>query len=143
MLLHESYHPDFLRNTLDRDYFFDRLWQRVPEQPFLKKVIAVEQEDLHNGDIPLFTTTPSTRDIYSSKGTCIPDFCSVPGIEPVKERIQNLCDADLERQIWFIQASFAAATLSQDHTLQNLNAYFSNLPNLNSITGGITRLLAK
>jgi type 2 lantibiotic biosynthesis protein LanM len=116
MLLHESYHPDFLRNTLDRDSFFDRLWQRVPEQPFLKKVIPAEQEDLHDGDIPLFTTTPSTRDIYSSKGTCIPAFCSVPGIEPVKERLQNLCDGDLERQIWFIQASFAAASLSQKHS---------------------------
>lgn len=51
LLLQDSFHPDLLRNALDRDRFFDRLWQEVPRRPHLTKVILVERDDLWQGDI--------------------------------------------------------------------------------------------
>ncbi|HZR40603.1 MAG TPA: type 2 lanthipeptide synthetase LanM family protein [Ktedonobacteraceae bacterium] len=115
LLLHESLHPDLLRNTLDRDYFFDRLWQQAPKRPDLIKVIAAERDDLHDGDIPMFTTTPTTRDILTSRGVRIANFCAVSSMEKVTERLQGLGEADLERQIWFIRASLATVHLNQGH----------------------------
>jgi type 2 lantibiotic biosynthesis protein LanM len=37
LLLSNSYHPDLLRNALDRDSFLDKLWLAVEENPYLKK----------------------------------------------------------------------------------------------------------
>jgi type 2 lantibiotic biosynthesis protein LanM len=52
LLLRESFHPDVLRNALDRDRFFDHLWATVEDTPHLVKVIPAECQDLRNGDIP-------------------------------------------------------------------------------------------
>ena len=53
-LLSESFHPDVLRDALDRDQFFDLLWGDVPENRYLGWVVADECRDLLNGDVPLF-----------------------------------------------------------------------------------------
>jgi type 2 lantibiotic biosynthesis protein LanM len=50
-LLFESFHPDLLRDSLERERFLDRLWIAVLERPYLDKVIAAEQADLLQGDI--------------------------------------------------------------------------------------------
>jgi hypothetical protein len=48
-LLQESFHPDVLRDALDRDRLFDRLWGWVKDCPPLARVIPSEREDLWNG----------------------------------------------------------------------------------------------
>src|SRR5262249_38292189 len=63
VLLHESFHPDVLRDALDRDRLWDRLWATVPGNARLAAVISFERADLEQGDIPLFTTKPSSRDL--------------------------------------------------------------------------------
>ncbi len=112
LLLQESFHPDLLRVALDRDRFFDRLWQEVPYRDDLIPVIPAERDDLWQGDIPMFTTRPTSRDLWSSTNQRIADFFAEPGMVLVQRRLQQLSEEDLARQLWFIRASLT--TLSMD-----------------------------
>jgi type 2 lantibiotic biosynthesis protein LanM len=118
-LLFESYHPDLLRDTLERDRFFDHLWRRVKAQPHLKQFVKAERADLHNGDIPFFTTRPDTRSIYTSQRACLTDLLEEPSLEATKRRVRQLSEEDLTRQLWFIQASFAATSRGNRHSSQS------------------------
>ncbi len=112
--LMESFHPDLLRNALERDRFFDRLWVSIDQRAFLSRVIPAEQKDLLAGDIPMFTTRPDSKDLFTSRGEVINDFFDEPSLESVKRRIQQLDKADMDRQLWFIRASFAAISMGTD-----------------------------
>lgn len=114
LLLHESFHPDLLRNGLDRDRFFDRLWVGIEERPYLAKVITSEQQDLQEGDIPMFTTRPDSRDIWTSRGEKIPEFLDEQGLNLVRRRMQQLGQQDLKRQLWFINASLTTLSMEAD-----------------------------
>jgi type 2 lantibiotic biosynthesis protein LanM len=113
-LLHASYHPDMLRNALDRDRLFDRLWGGIEDSPYLAKVIAAEREALQVGDIPMFTTRPASCDLWSVSGERIPDFFGEPGLIAAKRRIQGLSEKDLAQQLWFIQGSLATLRKASD-----------------------------
>ena len=106
-LLYESLHPDLLRNTIDRDLFFDKLWLDVKQSPSLAEVIKYEKEDLFNGDIPLFLTRPGSCDLWSSCGEKIARFFDKSGMNLVRDRLQHLNEQDLAHQVWVIRASLA------------------------------------
>lgn len=111
-LLQESLHPDLLRNALERDRFYDRLWARIEQRPYLGKVIPAECEDLHRGDIPNFTARANSLDLFKSTGERIADFYNQSGLDLVLERVRHLSEDDLARQLWFVRGSLA--TLSMD-----------------------------
>jgi type 2 lantibiotic biosynthesis protein LanM len=110
-LLLESFHPDLLRNALERDRFFDRLWVPIEENPYLVKVIPAERKDLEKGDTPMFTTRPNSRALGSSSNEQIADFFVESGMDLVKRRLQQLSEQDLARQIWFIRASLTSLSI--------------------------------
>lgn len=105
MLLGESFHPDVLRNALDRDRLLDRLWLAVEHLPHLAKLIPVEREDLLKGDIPMFTTRPESKNFWTSSGRQIVNFLDEPSLVSVRRRVQQLSEDDLTRQLWIIRAS--------------------------------------
>lgn len=113
-LLAESFHPDVLRNALERDRLFDKLWLAVEHLPHLAKLIPAEGQDLLKGDIPLFTTRPDSKDLWASSGQKIADFLDESGLASVQRRLQQLCEADLQRQLWIIRASFTSLYLSTE-----------------------------
>lgn len=113
MLLHDSFHPDLLRDALDRDRYFDRLWVGIEEQPALERVVAFEHRDLWRDDVPYFTSSPSSRDLWAADGERIPDFFPRPALDSVRERIRDLSEADLERQTWLAVLSIGARTAFQ------------------------------
>ena len=108
LILTESYHPDVLRTALDRDRLLDRLWVEVEFRSHLEKVIPAEHADLSRGDIPVFTTRPGSRDLWTSNNERIPDFFEVPSMEMVHQRLKQMGDDDLIRQEWFIRGSMTA-----------------------------------
>ncbi len=116
----DSFHPNVLRDALDRDRLLDRLWVGAEQRPHIAKIIPAEQADLQSGDIPVFKTTPATCDLFASDGSLISGFLDKPGLEMVNKRIQHLDDEDLEKQIWIIRASFAAMALGIDKVGQPL-----------------------
>ncbi|HEX7331906.1 MAG TPA: type 2 lanthipeptide synthetase LanM family protein [Pyrinomonadaceae bacterium] len=110
-LLHEGTHPDFLRDGLDRERFFDRLWLQVEQQPYLERIIPAEREDLENGDIPMFTTRAGSCDLWTSSHQRIPDFFQESGFSRVQRVLRRMSDADLAQQVWFIRASFTSLSM--------------------------------
>ena len=114
VLLTESFHPDVLRDALDRDLLFDRLWVGIDEQPVLARVIAAEHSDLHAGDIPAFTACPAAVDLWTSRGERIAGFFSEPSFLAVQRRIATLDEADLERQATLLRLSLGTQLLNRD-----------------------------
>jgi type 2 lantibiotic biosynthesis protein LanM len=107
LLLRQSFHPDLLRDALDRDRFFDRLWMGVEHAPYLLKVVPAECQDLRNGDIPLFTTRPASRTLWTSAHEPLADFFDESGMTLVQRRLRRLSDEDYAQQLWIIRASLA------------------------------------
>jgi type 2 lantibiotic biosynthesis protein LanM len=104
-LREEGYHPDVLRDALDRDRLLDRLWAAVDTAPAFAAVVGHEQRDLRNGDIPFFTTRTGSRDLWPSSGEPIRDFFPESGLDRVRRRIEKFSESDLRQQGWFVRAS--------------------------------------
>ena len=113
-LLYESFHPDLLRSAVDRDLFFDRLWLVVPERSFMRDVVTSEQEDIQQGDIPVFNTRPDTLDLWDAQGRAIRGVLIESGMAAVRQRIAQLSEEDLQRQVWYIRASMATLGMDAD-----------------------------
>jgi type 2 lantibiotic biosynthesis protein LanM len=107
VLLYESFHPDVLRDALERDRLFDHLWAGVERSPSLAKAIPSEIEDLQHGDIPIFTTYPGSLDLWTSGRHRLTGFFAESGMALVRHRIQALDECDRARQCWMIRASLA------------------------------------
>lgn len=114
-LLRESYHPDVLRDALDRDRLFDLLWVEVADDSDLAQVIRIERAELLRGDIPRFIARPGSRDLWISDSERIPDFFSAPSLSIVRHRIRQLNSQDCARQEWFIRASLASLPAAETH----------------------------
>ncbi|MEA5617255.1 type 2 lanthipeptide synthetase LanM family protein [Cronbergia sp. UHCC 0137] len=115
LLLRESYHPDVLRDGLERDRLFDKLWVDVQNRPILSQIIHSESQALWQGDIPLFTTYPHTRDLWSQNTDLhLPNFFAQSGMELVHQRLQHLSIEDLQRQQWFIKAALATLEMGNN-----------------------------
>lgn len=114
VLLFESFHPSLLRDALDRDRFFDYLWGEVKRHPFFARLLPAELQDLFHGDIPVFTTFPDSRTIFTSERTPLVDFFDMPPLERVRQRIQHLDEDDLFRQIWVIEASLTTLLMDRE-----------------------------
>jgi len=117
LFLYESFHPDLLRDALERERFFDRLWVGIEERPHVCRVVAAERADLLEGDLPKFTTRADSRDIWSSAGERIAAFFDESGLTLVRRRLKRLCDEDLARQVWFIRASLATLASGEEDWL--------------------------
>jgi type 2 lantibiotic biosynthesis protein LanM len=110
----QSYHPDYLRDGLDRDRLLDRLWTGVDENAHLLRFIHGERRDLLEGDIPIFTTHPASSDVFTSDGQRVEAFFEKTGMELSRALIENLSDEDRRRQVWFIGASMATLDLGAE-----------------------------
>jgi type 2 lantibiotic biosynthesis protein LanM len=115
VLLAESFHPNLLRDALNRERFFDRLWLGVDSSSALTQLIPAERADLLRGDIPLFTARPESLNLWTSWGERLPAFFARSSLELVYEGLQQLNEADLQQQIWFIRASFANEAGQRGH----------------------------
>jgi class II lanthipeptide synthase len=114
LLLIESFHPDVLRDALDRDLLFDRLWVGVEDQPALARVVAFEHRDLRAGDIPAFEARPSSTDLWTSRGERVPGFFEETAMATVRRRIGALGEDDLRRQLTLLRLSLGTQLLNND-----------------------------
>ena len=115
-LLQDSYHPDALRDALDRNCLLDRLWIGIEQRPHLELIISAEQADLIAGDIPIFTTHADSHDLFTSRGEALAEFFAESGLEMARKRISCFDEQDLERQTWVIRASFTSLSIGIDQT---------------------------
>jgi type 2 lantibiotic biosynthesis protein LanM len=111
MLLSQTLHPDYLRDALDLDRLLDRLWAGVEDNAYLLRLLPAERRDLMEGDIPIFTTRPECKDLFTSVGEKIEGFFTKTGMVLSRETVERLGAEDLRRQVWFIKASIATLDL--------------------------------
>jgi class II lanthipeptide synthase len=119
-LLSESFHPDLLRDALERDCFFDHLWREAELHPYLAQIIPAEQRDLLRGDVPLFSTFPDSRTIFTSEKEPLVDFLDIPSLELVRQQIQQLDERDITKQVWIIEASLATLLMGREDTIERV-----------------------
>lgn len=113
-LLQYSFHPEVLRDALDRDRLFDQLWSRAEQDPTWMPVVAAERRQLLQGDIPRFTTRAGSRDLRVGRTRWLPEFIGVSGLAMARQRLSLFREEDLQRQLWFIRGSFANLALTED-----------------------------
>ena len=114
-VLEDSFHPDLLRDALDRERFFDRLWVGIEDAPHVARTIRAEKEDLDNADIPLFTTRPDSTDLWTSRGERIAGVLREPALASVRRGVERLSPQDLDMQRWFIKASLSTLSTGRYH----------------------------
>jgi type 2 lantibiotic biosynthesis protein LanM len=112
-LLTESYHPNLLRDALDRERLFDNLWSETDKNPVLKRLISYERADLWRNDVPVFTARPASSHLWSSTNDVIPDCLHQTPLSLVQTRLQQMGADDLKRQTWFIRAAMTALAMEE------------------------------
>jgi type 2 lantibiotic biosynthesis protein LanM len=117
-LLKICQHPDQLRNALDKDEALESLWLGVTKYAHLRRLIPAELIDLRNGDIPVFTSRPDSRELWSSTGERIGDFFAAPAMTIVRDGLSRLGEEDLTQQVKFIRIAIESS--GGGHQTRNL-----------------------
>jgi type 2 lantibiotic biosynthesis protein LanM len=130
-LLDDSFHPNVLRDSLDRERLFDRLWLDVYLRPELGRVITYERSALWENDIPLFVTRPDSRNVWSSRGEEITNFFPQTAMELVRGRFRRLSHRQKQQQAWLIGGSMATLVMGKDR-LDGSIIDLPTLPRLNT-----------
>ncbi|WP_016699813.1 type 2 lanthipeptide synthetase LanM family protein [Actinoalloteichus spitiensis] len=110
-LLAESTHPDAVRSGADRD----RAFAVLSQSPELRDLVACEVAELWRGDVPLFTTTPDSRDVHTGSGRVVPDRLPVAGLDAVLGKVRALDEVDRRNQEWLIRAALDTRTTAVSH----------------------------
>lgn len=114
-LLAESTDPDLMRDARDRDTALNVLCQVPVRDPLRHGLAPHEVADLWTGDIPLLTSRPASRAIWTSAGVCVPDVLDRPGLDRVFDKLAALGEVDKRDQEWIISASLAARRARGGH----------------------------
>lgn len=113
--IYDSFRPELLRDALERERHFDRLWVGIQWQPHMVRLIPAERADLLNGDVPFFTTRPQLRSLFTSQGEVIAEFFQESGLHQAQKRLSSLGEQDLARQVWVINASLVCLVKDTSH----------------------------
>lgn len=114
-LLDESTHPDLLRDARDRDEALDVLHEVSVCHPLWRQLVQHELADLWNGDIPLMTSRPAARDIWTSTGHRLPGLLDRAGMSSVRDKVAAMGAMDRRDQEWIISASMAVRRSQAGH----------------------------
>lgn len=119
-ILRTSFHPDLLRDALDRERHFDALWRDVPDWPSLAGCVEYERADLWRNDIPVFTTRTDSAALTASDHQPVDGFTLVTGMQRLRERLAELGEADLARQRWLMAGALGTSALDTSDDLSVL-----------------------
>ncbi|MDY7094795.1 MAG: type 2 lanthipeptide synthetase LanM family protein [Acidobacteriota bacterium] len=114
-MLVEATHPILLRDALDRERFLDRLWLGTLKNKTISHLVAHEKRDLACNDVPLFTTRPGSRDLFSAPGVPVSDFLECCPMDAVRARIEAMDARDMEWQRRLIRGSLTALGMGEGH----------------------------
>ncbi len=116
-ILRESYHPDLLRNALDRDRLIDRLWfgfERTKFPDIALRLIPQERESIWRGDLPYFTNRLGSRDVPLEDGGELSNIFIRSGFDMVRRYLGFFSQDDLQKQLDFIHKSLIGLEMSSD-----------------------------
>ncbi|MEB6613501.1 type 2 lanthipeptide synthetase LanM family protein [Staphylococcus pasteuri] len=136
-LLDLSYHPDFLRNQIDRDFLFARLYQDAINDNSLTSLISQEINQLNEGNIPFFNTLTNSKDIYINQKK-LSNFFQNSGYKESIKKLHSLSWEDYYFQENIIKGSLLGVDFKQDINISKLS---NNSPSLLEKAESIADLL--
>lgn len=95
-MISNTYHPDYLRDSLDREQVLENIWS-VPYDS--KEIIKSEYEDMINDDIPIFFCNVNKRDLVDSKDRTYTNIFKTDSYSKLISRISNLDMNEVNKQI--------------------------------------------
>ncbi|MFG6367310.1 MAG: type 2 lantipeptide synthetase LanM family protein [Lachnospiraceae bacterium] len=103
MLLHLSYHPDFMQDGFHRELFLCSLFKNVSliNKPY--EIVDAEIEDMLHMDIPYFKVKANETILRNGRGKYIKDYFSDTCIEKVCKKIMQLDMEDKKQQELYIR----------------------------------------
>ncbi|MFD2655622.1 type 2 lanthipeptide synthetase LanM family protein [Gracilibacillus thailandensis] len=104
-LLELSLHPRFLHNYIDREVFLAKIWEDAISNEWYEKIARHEFQDLTNGDIPLFSLSIKSCDLFSSTKEKIKNYFNKTPFEVVQQKLNKMDSADLDFQKKLIDLS--------------------------------------
>ncbi|KKO53255.1 type 2 lanthipeptide synthetase LanM family protein [Paenibacillus sp. DMB20] len=108
-LIRTLYHPDLLRDELDRKVVVHRLWLQCLADPKQLKLVPHEMRDIEDGDVPIFYTCPAEKDAWASNNERIPLLFEQTGIDVVINKIEKMGEKDLREQLQLLHMSVLAS----------------------------------
>lgn len=136
-LLGDSTAPDLLRDAGDREAALGALTMSRASHPGWRRLVPHELADLRAGNIPLLTSRPAARSVWTSGGIQLPEVVDQPGINRVLGKVASLSEVDRRDQEWV-----ASATLAALRSRGAPHAVASPLASLTSVAAEPARLLA-
>ncbi|HDR4605535.1 type 2 lanthipeptide synthetase LanM family protein [Bacillus cereus] len=95
-MLANTYHPDYLRDSLNREQVLENIWVHPFER---KEFIKSEMEDILNNDIPIFFSYASSKDIIDSNGKLHKNVMEISGYERFITKLKELNPFLIEQQV--------------------------------------------
>ncbi|MEU1122617.1 type 2 lanthipeptide synthetase LanM family protein [Streptomyces sp. NPDC005899] len=114
-LLHESTHPDLMRDAAERQQVFALLRTDVLGTPALSGLEDEEIEELWRGDVPVFTGRPDATDVWSGNGRRMPGPPGPTGLARVEAKIRALDTVDRQDQERIIRTAMVSTSTEPPH----------------------------
>jgi type 2 lantibiotic biosynthesis protein LanM len=132
-LISTSYHPDLLKNKVDRTIYFHRIGILIKDYENFneKKLYQTEIESMLNGDIPSFKINANSKNATNYKNELIYNSYRKSILETIKNKIQKLNPIDLERQISLIYLSYIGCKMEINLPNKTKTKFLNNKNDLN------------
>lgn len=103
-LLNSSFHPDVLRNSIDRKVLLSRI---AFSQEEISPLVKSEINDMYNGDIPYFSVGFDDRNIFDSEEHMVQEYTfSLSPSENFIRKINEFSERDLEIQLSILDFTY-------------------------------------
>lgn len=127
MLLHLSYHPDFMQDGLHRELFLCSLYKNALLMNKPCEIIAAEIEDMLHMDIPYFKVKANETILRNGRGEFIKDYFKVTSIEKVCQKIMQLGMEDKKQQEMYIRIVLDDAEKTKESSGRIIYKYNKNM----------------
>ncbi len=103
-LLLTSFHPDFLKDAPSRKAVLARIG--INSDTDSRKMVSFEVRSLEKGNVPLFSCKANSKDVYSDDIPARQDYLEKSPLDYVTEKISEMSEENLNRQLDYISMSF-------------------------------------
>ncbi|MFI2782966.1 type 2 lanthipeptide synthetase LanM family protein [Streptomyces sp. ALB3] len=114
-LLHESTHPDLMRDGAERQQVFALLRTGALGTPALPGLEDEEIAELWRGDVPVFTTRPGVTDVWSGTGRRLRGPAGPTGLARAEAKIRALDTVDRQDQERVIRTAMVSTSTEPPH----------------------------
>lgn len=114
-LLNTSYHPDLLHNAVDREIYFHRIGLLFNKTQEKEEVLYRDEiKAMMEGDVPVYYIQSDNTVVYNGDKEELYQYCAKSPLEKIEEKISQMSELDLKRQISFIYFSYIGCKMRTD-----------------------------